>query len=860
VPGPIADNLSKRVHFFVESRMTMKKIIVPGRWVFLVAFCVGGTVLFAEPPAKAPSSAPIPAVEAPKKPALSADQLLGQRLGQMARLILSSGENASADPLAKTRLRMARGLLDRANTLDPANADLWRLRLEAGFDDPALVGNALRAYIKTSPRDDGAQLRLVSLLADGMQTADQRLAMFQRVLAGEQAKQLSPAMRSRIAFRAAMLFREQGDNAGMGRMLKQALALDETNRVAGAATVQLLQQHNASRADVAQAVLNLLSAAPTDAAVHARLALALLDCGQYTQAVTWYESALRIWSIQGYPSDADVIELYSQYVLAMWGSGRPGDALKFTDNLAAASKSMTPPPQFDLPTPLQSIVVAIHQGTGKSDLAKAAFDKLHAALQKSSDEKPDDANRIADLVWAHLLFNIDVPAVDPLMKRLAALLPADHAVLRRFAAWRLLRGGAADEARKALTDAAAKDPFCKLGLAYAEPSPTSKEAIEAWSAVYASQPGTLIGLIATQKIAAAGARAQPSDDCQAVGRLAQQVPADYQQAMASPLRFVMLRVNSVRERYAFGEPVEVDLELTNVSPIALSLGSNGTIPGTVVLSPIITDRSGQKHPVQPIVVDMGRRLRLESRESLVVRARLDVGPVDLLLSSHPLESYRISGTAVLNPRVARTGEIVPGLLGVTTTLHPIERTAWTPDPAAVASQLTSLNGADPAASMVSAALLITSALQLAADHVDLAQQMADAVNAAFPKMGPTQQAWAASFLLETPTSMKLFRTAADAGINSPDNLVREMTLIATVDQSDAPILTAALRGDNVVVRQFAEDFRSIIQQQEAKARAAKLGPPKTQSNPKPEGGTEPRPAAEAKPPASGGSGAQPTAK
>lgn len=760
-----------------------------------------------------PGAPPTPATPAPPI-------LLAHRLDQLARSALAPAAlNGQPAPASASRLQLARTLLNKAAQLNPADAELCRLLMEAGGQSADEKLHELTRYVQLAPQDDWAQLRLIQLLADRAQTVDQRVAIYHNILTGPGAQKLSPALRSRVAVIAAGLRYQQTDLAGYINLIKQAIALDDTNRQASEDALRFLQQHHASRPDIAQAVLNLVASAPADASAHADLAGLLLDCGQYSMAVNWYQSANQIAGVEGQPPAADMVAFYSNEALALWGAGRPTDALRLIDSLAPAKppanvKDTKKAELSEAPAPprLLMIAVAIQQQQGHTDVAADTFKRLDTELQRRAAAAPGSVEALTDLVWAHLLLGEQVPAIEPLLKPLRAI-QRNPELMQRIDGWYALRTGKLNDARKMLTAGVDRDVYCRFGLYLADEATLKPEQrIDHLNHVFAQDPGEFVGVIAAVKIKAMAGRPVPAPDCMAVGRMAEQLPRDFQRIASEPRRFVMLRAKPVAYRYPYAQPIEMDLELTNVWNAAMSLGPGQTLSGTVLISPTITTSAGKNLAMAPEVVDLARRIRLGPREALSVRVPVDVGALGEYLTEHPTETVRITFTAVLNPRLTTSGQIVPGLLGSAFTTATVERTGWDPtSPQLVAAKVSEVAGADKSAAMLAAALLVRVAPTLPAAKQDVAQQMGDAVNAAFAKRFDTvQQAWTAGYLPNDLAVRRLMEPTVDAAVNSSDPTVVQMIVLSLAQAPDSPILSAGLRSQSPAVRDFAVELKKVL--------------------------------------------------
>lgn len=440
-------------------------------------------------------------------------ELTAHRLAELARSMLSEPRPDHPD-----RLAAARTLLARATELDPDNAQLLRLRLEAlrlAEDVADERRSALRRYLKLRPADDVAQLEFIGLLAENAQTAEQRLKVYERLLTGDGARQLSAPLRSRLAMRAARLHRQRGESSEYGERLKEAIRLDSTNRRACAAAYNLLQQRGTSTVELTQALLNLVAADPSDGDLHAELASMLLRCGQYEPAVNWYGSASRLWRYQGHPGPGRMIDTVRGWALALWASDQPDRAVRFIRSFDPGSNAQgdggrpegaEPPEQPELfersgeadaeassdqaegedsadqqgeeaadrqgggseaalPARVQMILVAILQNQQRMEAADEAFDRLVRTLRPPDQREAPDAEQLADFVWAHLLLNRGIDQLEPRIQRLTEELGEDDPLMVRLRGWWMLRRGDTDKARRLLQRGAEEGDFvCRYGL------------------------------------------------------------------------------------------------------------------------------------------------------------------------------------------------------------------------------------------------------------------------------------------------------------------------------------------------------------------------------------------------------------
>jgi hypothetical protein len=363
------------------------------------------------------------------------------------------------------------------------------------------------------------------------------------------------------------------------------------------------------------------------------------------------------------------------------------------------------------------------------------------------------------------------------------------------------------------------DPVARYGLVLLDEqtgqsgNEAERPRFQRLNEIYAKAPDTLIGVLAARRLGRTDARPQASEACQSVGRLAGQLPPLIRRIAQQPARVVTLEAEPEQTRLDYIEPLRMTFTLTNVSPIPLSLGAGGTVPATVLVRPRVTI-GGRSGPIlAPQVVDLDRRIRLQSGESLTVTTRLDLGPVAEVLRQNPVPEIELRFTATLNPRPAGGRDrYEPGLLGLRVPGGRVTRTGSPNTPDAVQRYLRTLSTAEPGESMRFAALLLQIVPSLPEAQADRVRQIAEAVRGVFEDASPAGRAWLLSHLPRTERHQQAFAPMYDAAVNAENPLPLQALLAAAVDREEMTVLNAALRRpDGEAARQFAERIRSIRQ-------------------------------------------------
>lgn len=304
------------------------------------------------------------------------EQRLAHRFNQWAQELMSQGYGDEQD-----RVEAALTLLEAASQLDGANAEIHRLTIEAMQMSGRREGlnKTLGAYLRLVPTDDVAQLKLIGLLVDGADTVEARLLIYERLLNGRGAQSLSAALRSRVALGAALYHRETGDLKQYGQYLKQAVTLDESNPDAAFEAYLFLEERGVGRVQRANALLNVLAAAPTRSDLHIRLARLLMECGLYDAAANWFDSASWLWATEGYPDEIAMGLIVNEWALSVWGAGQPQAALNLIESFRAAGANGDDAEV--LAVDLQLTQLAILSAVGRDDDVAVLFEALLKSLR-----------------------------------------------------------------------------------------------------------------------------------------------------------------------------------------------------------------------------------------------------------------------------------------------------------------------------------------------------------------------------------------------------------------------------------------------------------------------------------------------
>lgn len=750
-------------------------------------------------------------------PAVTPDQLLADQYVLLANQALSGESTPQPGQFTQAAV-----LLDAATALSPDDAELWRFRAnvakQLGQVDVELA--ALTQYCRLVPNDDAALWRLIQLKLNGksLQTVEQRALLVQRMLDASQGDGLTPALRSRLAAYLAAAAREAGDEATFASRLKQALRLDETNRAAARMLFDWVNDHASCTAIQRDAaLLAMLRAAPTDAALRRVLAERLLGEGAYEQAVKQFE-AMRMF--ERHQTDLlDRLLLARAWSSALAASGKVDEAVALLDHMdqslkaikatAARTGSDVSGVPDNLPEDIGLIYVAMLDFADRQSDGNAAFSKLRVALRQRGET--GDQNAAADMAWAALLLNRNVELVPDLLVEAAEAPPA---VLQRLAAWKALRDGDLGDARHRLEPLATTDPFSAYGMALSYRNSDKARQIEWLRRVASAAPGTLAGVLAAMDL----------------HKLQQAVPAPgvaghatltnlsrWPKRLSEPdpehATWTVVDLSVDYEAVNYLDPVIATISLRNAAQYDMAIADHGSLPSNVGIF-ITPRRNGKALGVMPpLVFDASRRLRLGDRESVRWTVRLDRGLLGSMLTTLPAESISFGVVLVADPWVTADGAVATGPTGSIDTLHAITRRGLAFTPENIALWLDEINEAENGADRMRAVarLMVFVALpDVDSSQATLQRQAADHINMLASQADVKQLIWLARFLAPPDNGVDLLASTRQVLVRAVDERVQIMLLSTQVAGPDDPLLTQALRDGGPILREFAAARRAVL--------------------------------------------------
>ena len=587
---------------------------------------------------------------------------------------------ATADRLARGALLMLRGTkpplpvdfqlcaeqLRLALKLDPNNPYILRRMREALYRAGDIEGfeEATRRLSVLEPEDTVLQLAVISGRIASIQNADDRLAAYERLLspAGDS---IDDSVRSRLAFDAALLAQEQGDQDRFVALLTRAAQLDSTNKQAAARVADYLMAFETDPKGRIDILANVVLADPLDPSAHMNLAREFLRNGATHAGERFLNHAVALWQMQGFQQDEGT--LLQRYAL-QWLHKGPDSVLDDLDEMESirrydieqqrkaleeAGEDPEEAGEFKQDPLIERIRLIIASESGQDELAKRSLlniekgihDAILNAQKLLESEDPPNAREIDRLVsdllvqsvylrlWSGGQIDKAEATIDQLVK-----LPEAHGVrpeaIERFRGWVAARRGDRDTAERLLEPQAQEEPFAMLGLGVAaESADDLRGAVRAYAKAALAEPGSLLGVWARKRVERLlGSTISQTPKAQELERLAESLPETIDRMVKGPGAFLNVYSAPVSEELDRLGRALVRISVRNVGPIPVAVGERAPCRTSTLLIPrLALGGVWIAEAAEPEVISLNRRLRLMPRETMEFVVWADQGQTGALL-------------------------------------------------------------------------------------------------------------------------------------------------------------------------------------------------------------------------------------
>lgn len=786
----------------------------------------------------------LPSIAAAQTESLG-DAYIGRQIARAAII----DYRMQADP-GPADARAGAMLLELASEFRPDDPIVLRYLVEAyraAGDEQSLIDATKRLY-DLDPGDEVAQLRLISWSISRRQTVGERLAAYAEWLDGRGAEFLKdrPAVASRLALDAALLYRETGDeDAFLGR-LAQATRLDSSHKEAAALSAAVFAQRSDDPVGQLEMAVNLLLTDPVDPNLHLAIAERLAAFGVFDQSRRFYNNANRLYELSG--ANAETPAMIAALTSLDWYAAGPATILESYETQlrtrrAAAERRIEQLEELGQPTRdevqpedirldrdrerfrLHAAVALGDQVAAERSVADldASIEPLLEQLEEmrvatdAADQERLNAIGVEDIalrvssVVARFVGNVDIRTANARLDAIASNVSGGlgRQVDFLYAVSRYRTSNNPAEA------AAELEPYAQqtaLGayfyaLALSDLGRTD-EAIEQFQRTADAAPVDALGVLASSKAEQLrGSPAAPAVNAEALRAVAQAVPEWVDRVTTGPRNYMRLGTRVSDPIGTSTDEMVLSIEVRNLLPKPIAVGGNRPVGTRMAISPRFDVASHVlRGRIDPEIVETHRKLRLEPGQAASIEVWPDAGMMGLFAESKAAHRVR-ARFSVLQSFIINNGSYQRGPLSLNAESQLVTRTPLRTTLLSADEMLRYIQVADE-----DTLLAVLPAVRAALADVDFpsgqvtgpqAEALAGALAERYPRLSRTLRAAVIAIIPTRSVSREML--ALDRVLVADDDpSLQRLALLTRATSAEIPELVAATGSDDPDHAWFAQ--------------------------------------------------------
>jgi len=735
--------------------------------------------------------------------------------------------------------------------LDPNNPHFLRRMREALYsagDRPGYV-EATRQLARLEPKDTVLQLAVISANISEIQSVEERLAAYQRLL-GPAGAEIDASVRSRLAFDGALLADEQGDMDRFVSLLTAATQLDPTNKQAAARAADYYLSREDDPEGRIEVLANVVLADPLDPSAHLNLAREFLRHGATRAGARFLDHHASLTGMQGQREEEGT--LLRRYAL-QWlhdGGATVLEELAEVESIRRYAieqrrKALEEAGEDPLkagafrPDPLaERIKIIVASGEGEDEAALQAMQSIEglirqsiqAAQEQMEGENPPPAAQIEEGItemlveslylrlWSGLQLDKAQGTIEQLEQMRGARRVRPESI-QRFMGLLAARRGQRELAEELLRPQADLDPAAMLGLGIAaETVDDRRAAIQAYARVALNEPGTMMGVWAQRRVERVlGKPLTPTEAAQRMERLAQSLPQTIDRMVRGPQSFLTLETEMLsRELDPLGR-VLLRVKVRNVGPIPVAVGERSPVRSSALLIPNVRIGGTRvMESMEPEVVSLNRRLRLMPRESIDAVVWADQGQTGALLDIDAGFPVSLRWRTILGLDIDQSGQYADGPTSMDhesdmATRGRIPALGDTPEDAALAIEVSEPGETLLKSLLMARSLMLTTLGVESPDAAEVRQNICDAIATRYETMTTAERAFTL-VILPPPANMPETGVVDEAAAGDTDPVLLALRLRRIPDPNDAMYATA-MELDDPDIRLLARLLQARLERQ-----------------------------------------------
>ncbi|NIA06893.1 MAG: hypothetical protein GWP14_04510 [Actinobacteria bacterium] len=575
----------------------------------------------------------------------------------------------------KYNIQAVVSLLDAARRLDATNYKATELLAESlqALGDIQAAAQALDEYVAMQPEDEVALAKRISLGLENLQTSEDRQMYLWRL--ANQA-QIPSGVRGVIYQELARLSLESADEANARGFLNQAIKVDKYALGARQKMLEMLTSQGVGTVPRVGLLAQMVAINPLRLQIVWDFAKGLDELGLHKEAQKWYKYALGVHLAGAGDTEVgseELLDMASSYVLSKDYS----KAMLVLNRISAQNGQHVGAYVW---------MARATSGLGQTEQAQKYLDAAERLLLQRAQGNSDNTEAAKQLAWFYLQ---DRPNAAKAMEwaQKAVDLDAEDSQAQLRLGLALLANGKIDEAQVKLEPLSKDDPWARLGLLriLVAGDHTPEQAQQAFSEALGSHFGGWVGL-ATRELARAQNVDIPIE--QALAQLQSNIlsqlgsPAELRDFYRHPQDYLYLKLQPNQASFNPGEPILLNISLTNMGSLTITMGPGMMIEPRIVLSARLSGGL-QKELKYYDFVSLYKKRALGPGEGISSTVRLDRGELRKLLRANPQEAVTIRVSCILDPQAVGQDEYLPSLGGQMSKEVVLVRHGFRPGPQAM---------------------------------------------------------------------------------------------------------------------------------------------------------------------------------
>ena len=606
---------------------------------------------------------------------------LSSELVRVARTVLQT------QPLDVNGIEVGVALIKTAAETDPHDPSVWRAWVEMATisDNPKMRHRGVKELLRLFPEESPLQLARLRDAIDTLNTATERVALYEQLLSPENQTKLHSSVAARLAFDSAMLQRQLGNTQQFARWLAESVALDPFFTDATAVAVGFFGDESADAYRRVELLTSLMLANMRDVTTQVSLAELLMSFGAYKGASHIYNIAL---ADNADNPKAINNNLLSDMVMANWAAGNRDAALdilakrqrvvdeKFRQTIREQQPRVTPLELARIHAPLSpklaTVKAAIYSNAEQKEAKWALLQALDsfASVLVTLEDQSNSSNTTHILVehclqaaWISVWLGNLVESADNFIQKAESYTPITESQKKHIQGWIALRSNDTETAEKIFVSLGEDNDSAVVGLASVKLSQGKhRKAARLFLQVARDSAGTLVGIWSRNQLEQLlGQEIVVRDGVSAIETLIDSIPNSIDEYATNPTVTYSIRANVVSKSTGPYQPILVEIELSNNGLLPMQIAQQGPIQPTVLLEAKTQIVNTSVNNQIPIIIPIDRKLILLPRERFTVTVNLRNYWVGGVFNEWPTSGGFIQFHAVSNFSIRATKKIDGGV-------------------------------------------------------------------------------------------------------------------------------------------------------------------------------------------------------